>query len=634
MDYQMMKNEEHHLGNRLSPLTGLKIMDHGYALIEFPDRGTDIVPSNWLFEQKCYWPNYNPAKLKTAIKKKEPIQENWKLFEPVRLLKKCETLEKAQKLLKQYVDPDLHTSEITSDEEGHDKKIKRKKRPNPRFVDFTQNDSDLDMAPKKSRLPAAPIIDFTDLNVAPNQAPGQKTSDCHVNPNRVLQVMNHGANKGENHIVHQDSGYEAHQATHHGAHQDTYLEAHQDTHHEAHQDTGYRAHQETPHGTHQDTGYRAHQYTHYRAHQDTRYGAHQGTMNELVNERYINRTSTPTVPSLFSDELSPFKRSILKVLMEIKTELKEQRAILQKLQGAPSPVPNDTECSLPLPLVSLEDFDALERLLEDDVEKNRLICQLSLLGGQKLEDTVRRMLSNIFTNRLASFFNWAGRGQKRSFETSNLQKTMFRALRNTPQCKEASKQAFSEAVKKWLRYAPDREGGSGRSSSFTHSSSFKEHINIHTREKQYTCDQCGKVYLAASSLRKHLKVHTKPLDRPGTYVRILFVDFSSAFNTIIPPLLHTELNQLYVPSPICQWITSFRTVRQQLVRLGKFTSSSRTTNTGAPQATHLKDGYTSGDIRGFQAARKSPSLRFFHDDGLWQISRLRVNLLLQSAVNQ
>ncbi|KAL0151761.1 hypothetical protein M9458_052912 [Cirrhinus mrigala] len=73
------------------------------------------------------------------------------------------------------------------------------------------------------------------------------------------------------------------------------------------------------------------------------------------------------------------------------------------------------------------------------------------------------------------------------------------------------------------------------------------------------------------------------LDRPGTYVRILFVDFSSAFNTIIPSLLHTKLNQLSVPSSICQWITSFLTDRQQLVRLGKFTSSSRTTNTGAPQ---------------------------------------------------
>ncbi|KAL0153467.1 hypothetical protein M9458_051234, partial [Cirrhinus mrigala] len=73
------------------------------------------------------------------------------------------------------------------------------------------------------------------------------------------------------------------------------------------------------------------------------------------------------------------------------------------------------------------------------------------------------------------------------------------------------------------------------------------------------------------------------LDRPGTYVRILFVDFSSAFNTIIPTLLQTKLNQLSVPSSISQWITSFLTDRQQLVRMGTFTSHSRTTNTGAPQ---------------------------------------------------
>ncbi|KAL0149020.1 hypothetical protein M9458_055635, partial [Cirrhinus mrigala] len=73
------------------------------------------------------------------------------------------------------------------------------------------------------------------------------------------------------------------------------------------------------------------------------------------------------------------------------------------------------------------------------------------------------------------------------------------------------------------------------------------------------------------------------LDRPGTHVRILFVDFSSAFNTIIPTLLQTKLNQLSVPSSICQWITSFLTDRQQLVRMGTLMSSSRTTNTGAPQ---------------------------------------------------
>ncbi|KAK3563034.1 hypothetical protein QTP86_014091, partial [Hemibagrus guttatus] len=73
------------------------------------------------------------------------------------------------------------------------------------------------------------------------------------------------------------------------------------------------------------------------------------------------------------------------------------------------------------------------------------------------------------------------------------------------------------------------------------------------------------------------------LDKSGTYVRLLSVDFSSAFNTIIPTLLQTKLTQLSVPSSICQWITSFLTDRHQLVKLGKFTSYSRTTSTGAPQ---------------------------------------------------
>ncbi|KAK3542898.1 hypothetical protein QTP70_006320 [Hemibagrus guttatus] len=69
--------------------------------------------------------------------------------------------------------------------------------------------------------------------------------------------------------------------------------------------------------------------------------------------------------------------------------------------------------------------------------------------------------------------------------------------------------------------------------------------------------------------------------KSGTYVRLL--DFSSAFNTIIPTLLWTKLTQLSVPSSIGQWITSFLTDRQQLVKLGNFMSNSRTTSTGAPQ---------------------------------------------------
>ncbi|MCJ8749343.1 hypothetical protein PDJAM_G00175160 [Pangasius djambal] len=70
------------------------------------------------------------------------------------------------------------------------------------------------------------------------------------------------------------------------------------------------------------------------------------------------------------------------------------------------------------------------------------------------------------------------------------------------------------------------------------------------------------------------------LDKPGAYARILFVDFSSAFNTIIPDTLLNKLTQLSVPTSICQWITSFLTDRQQLaatngdsINLEEYTSS-------------------------------------------------------------
>ncbi len=64
---------------------------------------------------------------------------------------------------------------------------------------------------------------------------------------------------------------------------------------------------------------------------------------------------------------------------------------------------------------------------------------------------------------------------------------------------------------------------------------------------------------------------------------LCLVDFSSAFNTIIPDTLQNKLTQLSVPTSICQWITSFLTDRQQLERLRKFSSNTCTISTGAPQ---------------------------------------------------
>ena len=66
------------------------------------------------------------------------------------------------------------------------------------------------------------------------------------------------------------------------------------------------------------------------------------------------------------------------------------------------------------------------------------------------------------------------------------------------------------------------------------------------------------------------------LEHRSTYARLLFVDFSSAFNTILP-------NKLCNNSTLCNWILDFLTNRTQYVRLGKHTFSTLTINTGAPQ---------------------------------------------------
>ncbi|KAF7644774.1 hypothetical protein LDENG_00215990, partial [Lucifuga dentata] len=73
------------------------------------------------------------------------------------------------------------------------------------------------------------------------------------------------------------------------------------------------------------------------------------------------------------------------------------------------------------------------------------------------------------------------------------------------------------------------------------------------------------------------------LNSPGTYARILFVDFSSAFNAIIPALLQDKLSQLNVPDSTCRWITDFLSDRRQRVRLGKHVSDCRTISTRSSQ---------------------------------------------------
>ena len=70
----------------------------------------------------------------------------------------------------------------------------------------------------------------------------------------------------------------------------------------------------------------------------------------------------------------------------------------------------------------------------------------------------------------------------------------------------------------------------------------------------------------------------------NTYARVLFIDYSSAFNTIVPAQLYSKLlNELNFPHSLCNWILNFLLNRPQVVKIGNKLSSTLILNTGTPQ---------------------------------------------------
>ena len=65
-------------------------------------------------------------------------------------------------------------------------------------------------------------------------------------------------------------------------------------------------------------------------------------------------------------------------------------------------------------------------------------------------------------------------------------------------------------------------------------------------------------------------VFTHP-ENKNSYVGMLLLDFSSAFNTISPMKLIGKLNTLGISASVCSWILDFLTCRPQRGRLGSHT---------------------------------------------------------------
>ena len=90
---------------------------------------------------------------------------------------------------------------------------------------------------------------------------------------------------------------------------------------------------------------------------------------------------------------------------------------------------------------------------------------------------------------------------------------------------------------------------------------------------------------------------------------MIFIDYSAAFNTIVPLKLITKLRTLGINSSLCNWILDILTGRSPVVRVGNTTSATLILNTGAPQGCVLSPLLLTHDCM----ARHNSNIKFADD---------------------
>ena len=106
----------------------------------------------------------------------------------------------------------------------------------------------------------------------------------------------------------------------------------------------------------------------------------------------------------------------------------------------------------------------------------------------------------------------------------------------------------------------------------------RDTININVDPHQYAYRRNRSVSDAVSAVVYSALTHLESRD---SYVRLVYLDFSSAFNNIMPQTLVKKLLLLGLDLSLCNWVLDFLT--NFSVKIHDVSSSTITLNTGSPQ---------------------------------------------------
>ncbi|CAL1301933.1 unnamed protein product [Larinioides sclopetarius] len=168
---------------------------------------------------------------------------------------------------------------------------------------------------------------------------------------------------------------------------------------------------------------------------------------------------TPPMNTQPSSSNEAFQRKVLRLLEEIKEDQAELRAMIQSSSkiATNSSIPED----FTLPLNSPEELHEFNEYLLNKENFSRFCTYFGSFGGQSYNSLVRRILTTVLTNQLSLRYNWRGtNGIKLAFQNfKNVIQMILDSVRNHRRFESVTQHEVEMAIKKWLVYAKDREGG-------------------------------------------------------------------------------------------------------------------------------------------------------------------------------
>lgn len=157
----------------------------------------------------------------------------------------------------------------------------------------------------------------------------------------------------------------------------------------------------------------------------------------------------------------------IKVQMHLNTQLLQ--ATMTKVDGIESrpavgaqEIDSGMQLNVCFPLETQEDVEKLEDILQDKEKSKTLVRSLSTIGGENTKATVRRLLSHMIKNPLATKINWVGKGGKIAFSSLKLKEVLKETVRKNRLCPSATDAEIYSIAKDWFRFASDRDGGRKR----------------------------------------------------------------------------------------------------------------------------------------------------------------------------